>query len=93
MSEEQKINRVIAGLSHYGYTTDLERGEAKLLIKDLQQERDYYKNIVEELKKFIQKDVDVYFCSKSAEKTFRSTEIVYRSIILNKLEELEKGDN
>lgn len=37
MSEEE-VNRVLAGLSHTGYTTELERCEAQLLIKELNKE-------------------------------------------------------
>lgn len=44
MSDEEKVNRVLAGLSHTGYTTELERAEARFLIEKLYKENQQLKD-------------------------------------------------
>ena len=49
-------------------------------------------NIINELEKELQEgSFDVYFCSTNAQKTFKSNEIIIKSLILDKLKEL-KGE-
>ena len=38
MDKDKRINRVLTGLSHTGYTTEIERCEARILIEELFQQ-------------------------------------------------------
>ena len=49
-------------------------------------------NVLNELEKIIQTDTEIYCCSKSAMKSFKSAETIYRSYLLNKLKELKESD-
>ena len=76
-------------------------GEIKIVdainsIKDLQQERDFYKNIVEELKKYIKHEIKYIKMNYSQiNGSYFNMDYVLDTYkkILSKLEELEKGDN
>ena len=50
MNKEQRINRVLAGLSHTGYTTEIERDEARILIEELEQQVQNQKEVIDKVK-------------------------------------------
>ena len=51
-------------------------------------------NIINELEKELREgSFDVYFCSTNTQKTFKSNEIIIKSLILNKLKELKEENN
>lgn len=50
MKLEERFNRVLAGLSHTGYTTEIEKCEARIFIEELSQENKKYKEIMDNLK-------------------------------------------
>ena len=49
MDKEQRINRVLAGLSHTGYTTEIERDEARILIEELYQQVKKQKEVIDRI--------------------------------------------
>ena len=49
MSKEDRLNRVLAGLSHTGYTTEIEKCEARLFIEELEKENQELKKQLEEV--------------------------------------------
>lgn len=50
-------------------------------------------NIINELEKCLKEgSFDVYFCSTSSQKTFKSNEIIIKAMILDKLKELKGSD-
>lgn len=57
-------------------------------------ENERLNNIINELEKELREgSFDVYFCSTNTQKTFKSNEIIIKSLILDKLKELKNGDN
>jgi len=69
MDKEQKINRVLAGLSHTGYTTEIERDEARILIEELYQQVKKQKEVIDKAINFLEKwgeepDADMYIQMK-----------------------------
>ena len=53
MTREVKVNRVLTDLSYTGYTPELVRCEARLLIEELNKENENYKEVFAKLKKRI----------------------------------------
>ena len=49
MNIEERFNKVLAGLSHTGYTTELEKCEARLFMEELFEENQELKKQLEEL--------------------------------------------
>ena len=49
-------------------------------------------NVLNELEKIIQTDTEIYCCSESAMKSFKSAETIYKSYLLNKLKKLKESD-
>lgn len=47
MIKEDRLNRVLAGLSHTGYTTEIEKCEARLFIEELFKENNKYKEVID----------------------------------------------
>lgn len=59
---------------------------------NLQEENERLNNIINELEKELKEgSFDVYFCSTSSQKTFKSNEIIIKAMILDKLKELKEG--
>ena len=50
MIKEDRLNRVLAGLSHTGYTTEIEKCEARLFIEELFKENNKYKEVIDKIK-------------------------------------------
>ena len=75
MNREQKINRVLAGLSHTGYTTEIEKCEARLLIEELQNENEklnHYKLLYQKVKERNDKAIElvednIRFCENDSQ--------------------------
>lgn len=68
------------------YSTDI-----KMMVKVAQQELKKKDNIINELEKELREgSFDVYFCSTNTQKTFKSNEIIIKSLILDKLKELKE---
>lgn len=59
MDKEKRINRVLAGLSHTGYTTEIERDEARILIEDLYQQLKKQKEVIDDCKEDISNLLDI----------------------------------
>ena len=56
-------------------------------------ENNRLKNIIDELEKELREgSFDVYFCSTNTQKTFKSNEIIIKSLILDKLKELKENN-
>lgn len=49
MDKDKRINRVLAGLSHTGYTTEIERCEARILIEELFQQTKKQKKVIDKI--------------------------------------------
>lgn len=57
----------------------------------LNKENKRLNNIINELEKELREgSFDVYFCSTNTQKTFKSNEIIIKSLILDKLKELKE---
>ena len=80
---EDRLNRVLAGISHTGYTTELERYEARKLLKEQNKEIERLNNIINALEKLITDE----------EKTFGKPVYIKSTTILNRLKELKESDN
>ena len=50
MIKEDRLNRVLAELSHTGYTTEIEKCEARLFIEELFKENNKYKEVIDKIK-------------------------------------------
>ena len=62
---------------------------SKIDEKDKEIER--LNNIINELEKWLNEGtIDVYFCSTSSQKTFKSNEIIIKAMILDKLKKLKE---
>lgn len=61
---EEKIKRVLRGISHTGYTTELERCEARICIEQLQHENTQLKENWDKLEEWI-KEVDFLHFNKA----------------------------
>ena len=56
-------------------------------------ENERLNNIINELEKELREgSFDVYFCSTNTQKTFKSNEIIIKSLILDKLKELKENN-
>ena len=53
MNRKEKVNRVLTDLTRTGYTPELVRCEARLLIEELNKENENYKEVYAKLKKRI----------------------------------------
>ena len=61
-------------------------------LKEKDNEIDRLNNIINELEKELREgSFDVYFCSTNTQKTFKSNEIIIKSLILDKLKELKEN--
>lgn len=49
MKIEERFNRVLAGLSHTGYTTEIEKCEARIFIEELYKQNQKYKEVIDKL--------------------------------------------
>ncbi len=85
---EEKIKRVLKGISHTGYITELERCEARICIEQLQQENTQSKENWDKLEEYcknyaswIKDDVDMF----KVWKTFH--------LVLDKMEELKGSES
>lgn len=47
MKIEERFNRVLAGLSHTGYTTEIEKCEARIFIEELYKQNQKYKEVID----------------------------------------------
>ena len=76
------------------YSTDYTKTRCKELEKTVENtlnEIDRLNNIINELEKELREgSFDVYFCSINTQKTFKSNEIIIKSLILDKLKELKE---
>lgn len=88
IKENVYMRSEIAKISRLGIDTSL-REELELL-----KEIERLNNIINGLEKELQQgSFDVYFCSTNTQKTFKSNEIIIKSLILDKLNKLKNGDN
>lgn len=72
---------------NYCYSLPVET--TKAVIKELNR----LNNIINELEKELREgSFDVYFCSTNTQKTFKSNEIIIKSLILDKLKELKENN-
>ena len=51
MKIEERFNRVLAGLSHTGYTTEIEKCEARIFIEELYNQNQKYKEVIDKANK------------------------------------------
>lgn len=103
MNREQKINRVLAGLSHTGYTTEIEKCEARLLIEELTKENEklnHYKLLYQKVKERndlgLNKIQELKENAKSEITTLTTGDKAYYKYVNNifkELEEILKGNN
>lgn len=56
MKIEERFNRVLAGLSHTGYTTEIEKCEARIFIEELYRQNKKYKEVIDKLNELIEKN-------------------------------------
>lgn len=47
MDRKDRLNRVLAGISHTGYTTELERDEARILLEEQDKEIQNLQNLID----------------------------------------------
>lgn len=67
--------------------------KTKLQNEEYKKEIQRLNNIINELEKELKEgSFDVYFCSTSSQKTFKSNEIIIKAMILDKLKELKGSD-
>ena len=59
MIKEDRLNRVLAGLSHTGYTTEIEKCEARLFIEELFKENNKYKEVIDKIQKEINEEYSI----------------------------------
>ena len=63
----------------------------KELYRQTELERERLSNIINELEKELKEgSFDVYFCSTSLQKTFKSNEIIIKAMLLDKLKEMKE---
>mgnify|MGYP004557448855 CR=1 FL=1 len=58
MDIDKKINRVLAGLSHTGYTTEIEKCEARILIEELFNQVKKQQEVIDKATNDIQEIID-----------------------------------
>lgn len=70
----------------------LDRNGQSMLIQVYEKEIYRLNNIIKKLEKELREgSFDVYFCSANTQKTFKSNEIIIKSLILDKLKALKEG--
>lgn len=89
MSEREIIKYLKNSIDEKGnYCYSLPVETTKAVIKEL----DRLNNIINELEKELREgSFDVYFCSTNTQKTFKSNEIIIKSLILDKLKKLKEN--
>lgn len=89
MDKEERIKRVLSGLSHTGYTTELERCEARFLIEELTQQCKKQKEVID---KAIEKinDYKVYCKENKGLTEYTDIEIEAIEPMLIKIEDILK---
>lgn len=60
MKIEERFNRVLAGLSHTGYTTEIEKCEARIFIEELYKQNKKYKEAINKIYEIINYEYDFY---------------------------------
>ena len=60
MKLEERFNRVLAGLSHTGYTTEIEKCEARIFIEELYKQNQKYKEAINKIYEIINYEYDFY---------------------------------
>ena len=86
--KDKKIERLTNGCKELEQQID----DLHKLETTLTNENERLNNIINELEKELKEGTfDVYFCSTSSQKTFRSNEIIIKAMILDKLKELKEG--
>ena len=61
MKIEERFNRVLAGLSHTGYTTEIEKCEARIFIEELYKQNQKYKEVIDKVIDKLQLLIDIGF--------------------------------
>lgn len=61
MKIEERFNRVLAGLSHTGYTTEIEKCEARIFIEELYRQNQKYKEVIDKVIDKLQLLIDIGF--------------------------------